>query len=265
MGAPSGASLPLPPSFEPFVARPATAGVFTDFDGTLSPIVDEPDAAVPLDGVVEALADLAGRVGRVAVISGRPVEFLQRHFAASPVTLSGLYGLQSVVAGERRDDPAAGAWRDAVDDVVAAAGGSGPEGMFVEHKGLSVTLHYREHPEAADAVRAWAEGQAIRSGLELRTARMSIELHPPVDTDKGAVVTALAEGLDPICFLGDDVGDLPAFAALDRMRAEGRTVVKVVVRSSELAPEMAAAADLTVDGPAAALALLHALLARLAG
>lgn len=263
MGAPSGAPAPLPPLFEPFVAEPAAAGVFTDFDGTLSPIVDEPDAALPLDGVVEALDDLAGRVGRVAVISGRPVEFLQRHFATSPVTLSGLYGLQSVVAGERRDDPSAGAWREAIDDVVAATGGGGPEGMFVEHKGLSVTLHYREHPEAADAVRAWAEGQAARSGLELRTARMSIELHPPVGTDKGAVVVALAEGLDHVCFLGDDVGDLPAFAALDRMRAEGRSVVKVVVRSSELAPEMAAAADLTVDGPAEALALLRALIARL--
>ena len=207
--------------------------------------------------MVDALEELAGPVGRVAVISGRPVEFLQRHFAASPVVLSGLYGLQSVVDGERRDDPGAGAWREAVDDVVAAAGGGGPDGMFVEHKGLSVTLHYREHPEAADAVRAWAEGQAARSGLELRTARMSIELHPPVGTDKGAVVAGLAEGLDHVCFLGDDVGDLPAFAALDRLRAEGRSVVKVVVRSSELAPEMAAAADLTVDGPAEALALLQ--------
>jgi trehalose 6-phosphate phosphatase len=265
VGAPSGGAVPLPPQFEPLVAEPALSGVFTDFDGTLSPIVDEPDAAVPLDGVVEVLGELSSRVGRVAVISGRPVAFLQRHFTDSPVTLSGLYGLQSVVAGERRDDPNAGAWREAVDDVVAAAGGSGPEGMVVEHKGLSVTLHYREHPEAAAAVRAWAEGQAARSGLELRTARMSIELHPPVGTDKGAVVDALAEGLRHVCFLGDDVGDLPAFAALDRMRAEGRSVVKVVVRSSELAPEMAAAADLTVDGPAEALALLRALVTRLAG
>ena len=161
--------------------------------------------------------------------------------------------------------PRAGAWREAVDDVVAAASGGGPEGMFVEHKGLSVTLHYREHPEAADAVRAWAEGQAARSGLELRTAKMSIELHPPVATDKGAVVIGLAEGLDNVCFLGDDVGDLPAFAALDRLRDEGRTVVKVVVRSDELAPEMVAAADLTVDGPAEALALVQALGARLSG
>jgi trehalose 6-phosphate phosphatase len=113
-------------------------------------------------------------------------------------------------------------------------------------------------------VRVWAEGQAARSGLELRTAKMSIELHPPVATDKGAVVAGLAAGLANVCFLGDDVGDLPAFAALDRLRAAGCSVVKVVVRSDELAPEMADAADLTVDGPAQALALLRALDARLA-
>jgi trehalose 6-phosphate phosphatase len=75
------------------------------------------------------------------------------------------------------------------------------------------------------------------------------------------VVTGLADGLGCVCFLGDDLGDLPAFAALDRMRADGREVVKVVVRSAELAPELAAAADVTVDGPEGALGLLQALVA----
>ena len=110
---------------------------------------------------------------------------------------------------------------------------------------------------------AWADRQASRSGLELRSARMSVELHPPVGTDKGAVVHDLAAGLRHVCFLGDDVGDLPAFAALDRLRAEGCSVAKVVVRSSELAPGLAEAADLIVDGPAAALALLESLAAAL--
>ena len=254
----------LPSAFEPFLADPSRVGVFTDFDGTLAPIVASPDAAVPLDGVVPALEELARLVGRVAVISGRPVEFLQRFFTAAPVRLSGLYGLQAVIDGERRDDPRAEDWRQAVDAVVVDAATSGPAGMHVESKGLSVTLHYREHPEAAEAVAVWAGAQAERSGLELRSARMSVELHPPVDTDKGAVVTQLAEGLDAVCFLGDDVGDLPAFAALDRLRAEGRTVAKVVVASSELAPELHAAADVTVAGPAEALALLRALADHLA-
>ena len=105
----------------------------------------------------------------------------------------------------------------------------------------------------------WAERQSARSGLELRVARMSIELHPPVGTDKGAVVTGLAAGLRHVCFFGDDVGDLPAFAALDELRAGGVSVAKVVVRSVELDPRLAAAADLTVAGPAEALGVLRAL------
>ncbi len=254
----------LPEPFAPFLARPAEVGVFTDFDGTLSPIVDVPDAAAPLEGVVEALEQLAGRVARVAVISGRPVSFLQRFFGPSPVVLSGLYGLQWVVDGERSDDPRAAQWREAVDAVVAAATIDGPAGMHVEHKGLSVTLHFREHPEAGDEIEAWAAGQAAATGLERRGARMSVELHPPVGTDKGAVLTELAGELRCVCFFGDDVGDLPAFAALDRMRSAGRSVAKVVVRSSELAPELAAAADVTVEGPEEALALVRTLSAALA-
>lgn len=255
----------LPEAFEPFLAAPSTAGVFTDFDGTLAPIVAVPEDARPLDGSVGVLEGLAARLGRVAVISGRPVGFLAGFFAAaSPVVLSGLYGLQRLEGGERHDDARAGAWREAVGDVVAA-GPTGPEGMRVEHKDLSVTLHYRQHPEIADAVREWATVQAIRSGLELRSARMSVELHPPIDADKGTALVDLAGGLESVCFLGDDVGDLPAFEALDRLSETGVRTAKVVVRSSELDPALLGAADVVVDGPEAALGLLAALRDELEG
>ncbi len=52
---------------------PATAGLFVDFDGTLSPIVASAQDARPLPGAVDVLADLSARLGRVAVVSGRPV------------------------------------------------------------------------------------------------------------------------------------------------------------------------------------------------
>jgi trehalose 6-phosphate phosphatase len=243
----------------PLRAAPSRAGILTDFDGTLSEIVEHPGDARPLDGVVEVLGELAGRYGRVAVISGRPVEFLAAHLPG-PLLLSGLYGLQVVEAGERQDHPGALAWGDAIDDVVAAAA-AGPAGMGVESKGLSLTLHFRMRPEIEDEVRAWATEQAIRTGLDLRAAKMSFELHPPIEADKGTAVDAMAEGLEAVCFLGDDVGDLPAFEALARLRDDGLYTLRLAVRSGEAPDELLAQADAVLDGPAAALDVLRRLAA----
>jgi trehalose 6-phosphate phosphatase len=89
---------------------------------------------------------------------------------------------------------------------------------------------------------------------------MSWELRAPVRRDKGTVVTELAEGLSAACFMGDDVGDLPAFDALDRLDAAGVAVLKVGVRSEEAPVELLERADVVVDGPAGVVDLLRRLL-----
>ena len=73
--------------------EPARAGLFTDFDGTLAPIQADPASVVPVDGVAARLDALAAVLGRVAVVSGRPVDFL-RGFFDDEVELSGLYGIE---------------------------------------------------------------------------------------------------------------------------------------------------------------------------
>jgi len=241
---------------------PAGLGVFTDFDGTLSEIVPDPAAAGPLPGAVAALTALAGRVGRVGVLSGRPVEFLQRQLPVPrTVVLAGLYGLETIVDGTRLDHPLSGVWREVVDDVAAQSVARGPAGMRVEAKGSSITLHYREHPEIEGAVRAWADAQAARSGLALRPARMSFELHPPIEVDKGTTLVELSDGLGAACFLGDDEGDLAAFDGLDRLAEAGLATLRVGVRSAEGAAELLERADFVVDGPAGALAFIEAVAA----
>jgi trehalose 6-phosphate phosphatase len=242
----------------PFVERPARAAVVLDFDGTLSPIVDVAAEARPVDGAVELLDHLAGRLGLVAVMSGRPVDFLRRLLPPS-VVLSGLYGLEVVRDGVRSDLPGTGAWREVVADVASVSAGAGPEGMVVEPKGLSLTLHYRTRPDLAPAVQAWAEAQALRSGLEARPAKMSVELHPPIAADKGTALEALTAGLSAVCYAGDDRGDLPAFDALDRLAAGGVHTVRVVVAGPEAPPELVARADLLVDDPRGVVDLLRRL------
>ena len=251
----------MPAAAEPLAelrADPARAGILLDFDGTLAHIVDDPDAARPVAGAVDVLTDLAARYGLVAVLSGRPVLFLEQHLPPSLV-LSGLYGLEVVRDGRHHDHPLAGSWREVIDDVAMLARARGPAGMRVEPKGLSITLHYRTRPDLADEVLAWARAQAARSGLVARPAKMSVELHPPIEADKGTAVDQLAGDLRAVLFIGDDVGDLPAFDALGRLAGSGVSVLRVAVDSAECPPELRDAADLVVDGPDGALELLVSL------
>ncbi len=238
---------------------PATTGVFLDYDGTLSTIVLDPDLARPLDGAVEVLRAVAERYTSVAVVSGRPVRFLIEHLrlAGQPITAYGLYGLESAVGDVVAEHPEAAQWRDAVSAAADAAEFDAPEGVGVERKGLSVTLHVRPAPEHDEWARHFAEAEAARRGLGLYVARMSYELRPPLAIDKGTVVGQLVDGLHTACFIGDDRGDLFAFDALDRFTADGGTALKVAVRSTEAPAELIERADEILDGPPAVVARLR--------
>ena len=253
----------LPALLQPLATEPDRSALFLDFDGTLAAIVEDPTGARPLPGVPALLADLATTFGLVAVISGRPTAFLTDVLGApTGVTLAGLYGLERALRGPEHD-----AWAAVIDEVVAEARATAPEGVYVEPKGLTVTLHWRRAPETKDWVVAFAARQNATRGLMVHEGRHERELRPPLDVDKGTVVRALvaehderAAPLRAIAAFGDDIGDLPAFAALDELRAAaGRplTVVRVAAVDTESPPTVAAAADLSVPGAAGAVALLH--------
>ncbi len=238
---------------------PTSTGVFTDFDGTLSPIVTDPATAAPVPGVPDLLSALAGHYAVVAVISGRPVSFLAQHLPPSVLAV-GLYGLEVRRDGVVEIDPAAEPWRPIIADAVVRARAGAPSEVLVEPKGLSVSLHYRSAPELEDRVVALADEVAAATGLVARPAKRSVELQPPVDSDKGTVLRALAVGLSAACYLGDDLGDLSAFAAVDELAAQGLRTVKVAVRGEEAPPALVGAADVVVDSPEGAAALLRTLL-----
>ena len=261
----NGLPADLRTALAPLLARPASTAVLTDFDGTLSPIVRDPSAARPLDGSAEVLAQLARHFGVVAVISGRPVSYLEEHMPlpvqSNPrhrVRLVGLYGLeQSWGDGRIVVEPAASGWSEVVADAVAHLRQGAPEGVLVEPKGLAVTVHWRQAPRAE----GWANGavaaEAERSGLRAHPGRMSIELRPPLEVDKGSVVRGLAASCSAACYFGDDLGDLPAFEALAAMgRDEGVRTVSIAAVDDESDPSVAAGADVVVAGPAGVLEVL---------
>ena len=243
----------------PLREDPARSALLFDFDGTLSPTVPDPDDARPMPGAVELLDQLASRYWRVAAVSGRPLSFLRRVLPAS-VVLSGQYGLELHGPGVEPQFQDLGRWRKAVDEAVERAVAAEIAGMRVEPKGETLTLHWREHPEVETAVVSLAATLAEATGLITRPAKKSVELHPPIPTDKGTAVRYLADGAESVLYVGDDVGDLPAFDALAGLRREGLRTVALAVASVELPEAVAEAADGVVDGTSGTVALLHFLL-----
>jgi trehalose 6-phosphate phosphatase len=207
-----------PTAIEALAADPARSGLVLDFDGVLAPIVDDPTTSAMPDQVVAALRRLAGTLGLLAVISGRPVEFLEDRVPVPGMPLLGSYGMEQSRDGERQLDPDAGNWQTQVRAASQLLSDQlAPEpGIRVERKPVSVAVHWRQAPDQAAAARQVREVTArvaAGTGLRLEPGKLVEELRPPVDMDKGSAISHLLAGragLTVLAYAGDDLGDLPA-------------------------------------------------------
>ncbi len=244
------------------VRRASDAGVFTDFDGSLAPIVANPSDSRPLPGANEVLAALAQRFKSVAVISGRAVRDLATHISAPGVRLIGLHGMEEFIGGEIFVLPAAAEARPSVDAAyeLLKAQLESIDGAIVEHKGLALAVHFRRaaDPEEVEALSApIVERVARDQRLEVIPGRLVLEVRPRAGGDKGDAVHSLIRrhALKAGMFAGDDVGDIPAFHALEGLDP----AVRVAVSSEESPEALIERSDLVVDGPASLLSLLEGL------
>ncbi|MGA4841146.1 trehalose-phosphatase [Streptomyces sp. G45] len=254
------------------LARPERAVIALDFDGTLAPIVPDPEQARAHPGAVPALAALAPKVLSVAIVTGRPAGVAVRHggFAGVPglehLVVLGHYGAErwdAVTATVRAGEPHPGvaAVRAELPGFLDSIGAW--HGTWIEEKGRAVAVHTRRarDPEAAfEALRGPLGELAARHGLIVEPGRLVLELRPP-GVDKGvALVEYVREvGAASVLYAGDDLGDLPAFAAVDKLRADEGVPGLLVCSGSEEVPELAGRADLTLPGPPAVVTLLTAL------
>jgi trehalose 6-phosphate phosphatase len=164
---------------------------------------------------------------------------------------------------------AAGAELPALLDQVAAGHGTGLADIHVETKGgraLAVHTRRAADPQGAfELLREPLRRLAERHGLLLEPGRMVLELRPP-GMDKGvALETYLREvGAASVLYAGDDLGDLAAYAAVEKLRSEGIGGLLVCSGSAEVA-ELAERADLVVDGPSGVVGLLGWLADAIAG
>lgn len=245
-------------------ADPAHAVLALDYDGTLAPVVARPEDAVPAGGAAAALRALAPRVGRVALVTGRPADValdLSGLADLPGLVVLGQYGLQRWQAGVLSappPPPSLEVLRARLPDLLARE-----PGATLEDKGQSLVVHVRGADDpvgAQDRLAGPLQSLAGQTGLELHPGRRVLELRRP-GYDKRAAVLSLAEPApSALLFAGDDLGDLPGFDAVEELRGRGVPGLTVCSASDEGPPVLRERADVVVDGPDGLVALLQGLL-----
>ncbi|TCN43944.1 trehalose 6-phosphate phosphatase [Kribbella orskensis] len=256
--------------WEAIVEDPAGAVIASDFDGTLSPLVEDPAMSRAADGALDALARLARSVGQVAIVTGRPalvateLSGVSGHPGLGRLVVLGHYGLERWEAstGAVTSDPVPPGVAVARERLPGLLQEAGLPDAFVEDKGSSLAVHTRRLPEplpAWEALRAPLTELAESTDLRLEPGNLVLELRPP-GIDKGVAMRRLVESTEArsVLYAGDDLGDLAAFRALDDLRGEGLHAVLVAARSGG-SSELADAADIVVDDPAGVVTVLTAL------
>lgn len=209
--------------------------VCLDFDGTLSEIVPNPDAATLVVGGAKALENLAAQCP-VAILSGRDLADIRDRVGLPGIWYAGSHGfeLMGPDGSYHRNDAAdaaipvleraAAALRDELTDV---------PGALVEHKRYAVAVHYRNaSPERVGQIIAATHRYGRRNGLRVTGGRKVVELRPDIDWDKGTALEWIGDRVRqagrvlPI-YVGDDLTDEDAFEAI---RSSG---VGIVVRHDE--------------------------------
>jgi trehalose 6-phosphate phosphatase len=249
--------------------RPQVSGalIALDFDGTLSPIVSDPQDARALAGAIDALVALARKGAHIGVVTGRDALTVLRLGGLEAVpglAVEGLYGMEQWRAGALAtpETPAL------IDDLRARlptllADEGADSRVWIEDKRLSVVLHTRRaaDPGAELArLRGPAEVLAGELGAEAHPGRSVLEFRPP-GFDKGGAVRRLVQSAHPtaVLYAGDDLGDLPAFAAVHELRQQGTPGWTVAATSDESPQQLLGAADVTVDGPEGVVQFLQEL------
>jgi len=249
------------------------AGLLTDIDGTISKIAPTADLARAEPSAVAALARLSGRLALVAAISGRGAGDAAQLIGLKQMMYVGNHGLERHTPAGSLVDPQAIPYIPVVAAALAAvereARQTGLQGLYFENKGATASIHYRLAPDPA-AMRDRLTGLLAKlpetQALRVTEGRMVFELRPPVRIGKGEGVRALIKeyGLRGAVFLGDDVTDLDAMRELRQMtKAEGVVGVNIGVAAPEAPAELAAMADILVEGVEGVCALLVAVADRL--
>ena len=252
------------------VAAARPCGLFVDIDGTLAPIQPRPDmATVPRD-VRDSLEAVARRMS-VAVLTGRSAADGRRMVGSDALLYVGNHGLEWLEGGRERVAPEAAPYTGVICALAAdiAARFSGYEGLIVEDKGPTLSVHYRltADPGAARAVVLdFLKARGRTEGLRVSEGKRVVEVRPPIEMSKGTSLVRIVQerGLAAAIAMGDDVTDVDMLLAVRALKASGalQAGIAIAVGGDETPPALLEAADYTVNGPEGAARFLRRLAER---
>ncbi|MCH8940681.1 MAG: trehalose-phosphatase [Chloroflexi bacterium] len=242
----------------PQMMRSEPWGLFTDIDGTISEMVERPEAAMVRPGCAVALDTLAHQLAVVVVITGRDIESARRMVGVDNAIYFGNHGIERWEKGTLEVTPEARPYVPRLQRIGKALSQRlDMPGVIVEDKAVGLSVHYRlaEEPDAARSVILSAvEAVDTEGWLEVREGKMIVELRLPVAIDKGTAVQSVVreKQLRGAIVLGDDTTDVDAFRAARRLQEGGDfTGVSIAVVGDETPSVVVNEATYTLPGTVA--------------
>jgi trehalose-phosphatase len=228
-------------------------GLFSDIDGTLSPIVDRPEDARVTPRCRDVLLRLIDKSVRVALITGRELDVARSMAGLEGASYAASHGLDFWIDGSIEKRVAVGGYAALVDRVVKEAGGLAELGVTIERKGAGIAFHYRRAADEAAAlagIERAIESAEAASQFQRIEGRKVVELRPDVEASKGTAARRLAHrlGVRSVICLGDDRTDVDMFQSVAALAGEGIETRSAAVMSPEIHPDVLAAADYSLDG-----------------
>jgi len=244
-------------TFQRLLGDPEHSAILLDLDGTLAPIVPDPDGVAIDEGIRRVLPALRDRFGLVAFISGRSLDALNRIVGMPGVVYSGNHG-QQLMGREGTPLPVPETDLTALQEFAERWS---PEtldrlGVWLENKRHTLTFHYRNaaDPDAAEHYLATQVAPVgTDAGLRVSPGRMSLEVHPGGTISKGTAAQAILDahpGIRQVVSLGDDRTDVDVWRMLDTLTKRGDLDlgVGIGVLSDETPDIVREHAHLTVEG-----------------